>query len=101
MSSAEETEKLFDIEYQRALDSDVVTLGTNSNCSFFDINGEKVQLVANHKYGIKSINENQVVLVNPWNTEEEIILSKEKLKKQFYSGNRAFASNFIFCFGNL
>ena len=101
MRSTEEQEKLFEIQYQKALESDIATLSTSCLCNLTDINGGEVQLMPGHAYGIKYIDENQVILVNPWNTSEEIIVSKEELKKQFYSQYKCASSCFKLHYGNI
>lgn len=50
-----------------------------------DINGQEVKIAGSHAYSIKSVDKDSVTVVNPWNTEQEICLSKKTFKKAFYS----------------
>ena len=55
------------------------------NFTIKDINGDKIKLVGRHAYSISEINDETVTLLNPWNTGESIILSRETFENLKYS----------------
>ena len=42
-----------------------------------DTNGKKVKLQGQHAYTINKVTKDTVTLLNPWNTGEEIVLSRK------------------------
>ncbi|MBR5303794.1 MAG: hypothetical protein IKU37_03100 [Candidatus Gastranaerophilales bacterium] len=77
-------------EYYAAMNSDTAVLGTNTVIDCLDINGSLAQLAPNHAYAVKTINENEIILLNPWNTSKEIVISKDELLKHKEICNYAF-----------
>ena len=54
-----------------------------SNFTCKTVNGNEVQLFANHAYSVSRTSGNNVYLVNPHNTSDEIIISKAQFKEFF------------------
>ena len=83
----ETKEACFEAEYEEALDSTFLTLSTGwyvgeaPEYYMNDINGEPIKIIFSHCYGVKHIDENKIVIINPHDTTKEIIFSKEELKK--------------------
>ena len=88
---------VFEGEYNLAIRSDIVTVNTeySNKKQTFDIktvDGEEKAIFTGHCYGVKDINDEYIILVNPHDTSEEIKISKEELKKHrekisFSTGN--------------
>ena len=69
-----------------SLSSDTVAqIGFDKAQKVKDINGDKIKLVGRHAYSISEINDETVTLLNPWNTGESIILSRETFENLKYS----------------
>ena len=58
------------------------TIGTTilgeDYASITDVNGKKHKIGANHAYAIKKVSDNTVTVVNPWDSGDEIVLSREQ-----------------------
>ena len=85
---SQETKDLcFEESYKEALEADFVTFGTNfylgeaPEYKMTDIYGKDRKIIFSHSYAVKSINENEIIIINPHNSKEELIFSKEELKK--------------------
>ena len=79
--------------YKATIGHDVAVLGTNENMICKDINNEKICLVGQHLYSVKSISDEEITLLNPWDTSVEIVLPKEELLK--------YPTGFRFQFGDI
>ncbi len=73
-----EPEELIDeLEAGNLSNDTVAQIGFEKAQKVKDINGDKVKLAGRHAYTISEINDETVTLLNPWNTGESIILSRE------------------------
>ena len=63
----------------------VAQIGFDKAQKVKDINGDKIKLVGRHAYSISEINDETVTLLNPWNTGESIVLSRETFENLKYS----------------
>ena len=60
------------------LSKDTVGLiGFEKNQKVKEIDGDKIKLIKNHAYTITEVTKDSVTLLNPWNTGESIILSRD------------------------
>jgi len=50
--------------------------GDRNGFTVTDANGNKVQLYYSHAYAVKSVDGNNVTIVNPWDSSEEIVLDR-------------------------
>jgi len=48
-----------------------------------DVNGKDVKIIGGHGYAVKSVTADTVTVTNPWNSNEEIVLSKEVFFQTF------------------
>ncbi len=48
-----------------------------------DVNGNTVQLYGRHAYSVKNVTGDTVTVINPWNSAEEIVLSRETFMSAF------------------
>ncbi|MBR6163920.1 hypothetical protein IKQ26_08550 [bacterium] len=51
--------------------------GDRNGFTVTDANGNKVQLYYSHAYAVKSVDGNNVTIVNPWDSSEEIVLDRD------------------------
>lgn len=81
--SEENIRKTKEDMYNTALESDFAILGCKSKFSVVDVNGEIKTMRDSHSYGIKEINQNHISLVDPWDSKDEITISKDEYLKHF------------------
>ena len=76
---------IFEEGYKRALNSDYFTFNVNMSkaltIEMIDINGEARYLSTCHCFGVKSIDEDKIVISDPHDTQNEMTFSKEELKR--------------------
>jgi len=53
------------------------------NYSITDVNGEKHRLGAKHGYAVKSVTDDTVTVTNPWDSGDEIALTREQYMALF------------------
>ena len=88
-----EKAEIAEAQYDKALEFEVVKLSIYDNINFDKVIQGKTFLSRNHAIAVKSINEDTITLIDPWNTSEEIIVEKEELLK--------FADSYSFSGGNI
>lgn len=69
-----------------------LTIGTNlyhelEENYIEDINGNKYKVGSPHAYSIKEVTDDTVTVINPWNSSEEIVISREDFLEIFDSIN--------------
>ena len=84
--------------YDLAIESDFVYFGNNSHkpIDVTDVNGKIWSICQMHAYGVKEINQDYIILVNPHDSTEEIKISKDEYIKNYdsLSGFELFSADF-------
>lgn len=95
INTQDDNEYIFNYGYEKAKNSDVRVLCTGGAGSAMlnDVDGNEIYMYKAHAYSVKSMNDSTITLVNPHDTSEEIVISKEELKNKMIKVS--------FNFGNL
>ena len=93
-SDKNEMNKYLD-EFQRNNGKNIVLGASNSDkdVKFTDINGKEHEFAAPHAYSIKKVTTGTVTIINPWDSGEEIVLTRDQFFEIFDSMDKCDLSN--------
>ncbi len=78
----ENSDYIFDLKYKALTNADFATISTEEKDFYIKNNyGEDVLIYGNHSYAVKSVNDDEVTLLDPHDTFMEFTIKKSELRK--------------------